>query len=62
MSRVFVSTVLSQDDDEEEVSKVQTLCDKPIINAADRLVINTVRVYREDYYWNLNGLPTESGH
>ena len=38
---------------------VATLCDNPIINAADRLPNNTVRVYRGEYYWELLNMPSK---
>ena len=50
-----------EESEEEEVNKKETLCERPIINAADRMTNNTVRLYRGRYYWNLNGLPAASG-
>jgi hypothetical protein len=37
--------------------KVKSLCDDTWIASADRLPNNTYRVYRDDYYWTLVGLP-----
>ena len=34
-----------------------SLCANPYIYAADRLVNNTVRVYRDEFYWDLIGIP-----
>ena len=36
---------------------VRSLCDNPIIYAANRLSNNTFRVYRDNHYWELKGLP-----
>ena len=36
---------------------IVSLCDDPVIHAADRLLNNTFRVYRGNYYWELEGLP-----
>ena len=58
---VLISIVLCEDEAEEEVNKIESLCERPTINAADRMINNTVRLYRGTYYWTLNGLPAESG-
>ena len=42
-------------------SKTESLCDRPIISAADRMSNNTVRLYSGQYYWILNGLPADVG-
>ena len=41
----------------DETSCAKSLCDDPYIHSADRLSNNTYRVYRDDYYWDLIGLP-----
>lgn len=33
-----------------------SLCDKPIIGAADRMSNDTIRVYRDQHYWELPGV------
>ena len=38
---------------------VKSLCEDPVITAADRLGNNTYRVYRDNYYWELVGIPDE---
>lgn len=37
------------------------LCSNTKITAADRLPNNTILIYRNDYYWELTGLPGKSG-
>lgn len=39
----------------------ESLCDRPVISAADRMANNTVRLYRGPYYWLLKGLPADVG-
>ena len=38
-------------------TKSKSLCEDTYINAADRFPNNTVRVYRDEFYWDLIGLP-----
>ena len=38
-------------------SDLKTLCEDPVIHAADRLKNETYRVYRGNHYWELIGLP-----
>lgn len=49
---IFLFVVQIKTDD-----KVKSLCEDPIIHAADRLPNNTYRVYRDSHYWTLTGLP-----
>ena len=58
ISIIIVQSFVSTDDNKPVV---RSLCSNPWITAADRLPNNTIRVYRDDYYWELTGLPGRSG-
>ena len=47
----------AEPEDRAVLRRVQPLCDNLYIHGADRLPNNTVRIYRDEYYWDLIGIP-----
>ena len=56
-SSLFIFLSRGQDSTSDSKNKFKTLCEDPVIDAADRLKNETYRVYRGSHYWELRGIP-----